>query len=902
MKRSPTARNGGPHGQSAGKSTAAPRAVSRVASSPFVIRGWRAPFLLVAATLVLFTLTFPPAGAWPLAYCCLAPWIVGVCSMERTPRVFGFSYLLGVAFFAINAHWLMPVTPPGYAALCLVFGAAFPAVAWPVRHLHRRRAIPVTIALPIAWTAVEYLRGQTLVGFPWFYLAHSHYRVLPMIQVADLTGACGLSFVIAMVNGWIVDLLVQPFLLRAADSPARAARLPIGSLLAPVAVAATYLYGSYRLAESPRVTQPGPRVAILQQDQPLFVENSKLNDIPRGMAMEGYLTLARQAAVSKPDIIVMPEGAWALQLNREFVDAPRDTLENIRQAAYPKALGVSLGYMSSWQLEGRLVRDSIREFAEQSAATLVLGANTMQWRSDRIPERLDRFNSAFVFAPGSEQYIGRYDKIHLVLFGEFVPFRYTAWHSIYEWLNALTPWGKSGFEYSLSFGEAFHRFQAAAPSRDGRTFRFAIPICYEDTIARVIGEFVGRDRSEKQVDFLLNVSNDGWFNHSSELEQHLAASVFRAIEYRLPIARAVNTGVSVFVRTTGELHDRVRVSRQQEADFRAAESILEQMRAAAASAADRASPAADRAALGATWTLLDHDLPAALARLSLGYRDTLSTAAAAQSEAAPANASAPSATSSSPTDTAEVGRRDTAIVRAAYRDLRAALRTVLAATGMAERVAAWPGLAAAAASLQSIVPRDPAKKWSIDQVDRQLNALEETSAKIVAQIQSGSDADIDRASAAGAWQMVEGIAPHVDVLCDSAAATAKRSRRFAERLEHEYDFLRVRLVDRFAAVATARNEKLSPAWRVLSDQAAADAKMLARWRRQTDTAPGFRVAELQCDPRQTVYALWGDWFAVGCLSLTGLIMLDWTVFRARRPSRRQRRAMARAAAEAAEGS
>jgi len=788
--------SGSPSPRPPADSVSAPRGPSRVVSGPFQIQSLTAASLLCLATLILMTLTLPPAGAWPLSYVCLAPWMVCACCMARSPWMYGVSYLLGVVFFAINTYWLFDVTPPGYIALCVHFGLSFPLAAWPVRHFYRRHGAPVTITLPIVWTAVEFLRGQTLIGFPWFYLSHGHHRVLPMIQISDLTGVYGLSFVIAMMNGWITDLLIQPFLVRADDRPARATRLPVGTLLAPLVLAAVYLYGSYRMAETARTMSPGPRVAIVQQDLPLKVESNGVNDVSPELGMEGYFVLARQAAAQHPDIIVMPEGAWPLHLNSEFVDAGPEDLEAIRSRAYPAKFfpGATPAAMKSMQMRCARMRDAVRQLVTESGATLVVGANTIEWRPDRIPERVDRYNSAYVFTPESRPYLGRYDKIHLVLFGEFVPFRFTSLHGLYEWLNARTPWGAAGLEYSLSFGEEARRFQCPAPSLGGKTFRFATPICYEDTVSSVIAEFVGRGRSEKQVDFLINVSNDGWFNHSSELEQHLAASVFRAVEFRVPIARSVNTGVSIFIRPTGAVHDRVRISRKQEAEFRRAEEVFNQLHAIARGAADKlngkdaAPDASDPQAAGAARTLLMESLPAALSRLSLAYQEELAEQQPGNGRPRPAASAAASAATSS------------------------------------------------AATSSAAVAHGP--------------------------------------------------------------ANASTQKRRPGEFDHEYDLLRVRLRGLFAQIPNRRGPLLAGAWSRFADQLAADLDTLTDWRRQTYTAPGYRVAELQCDSRHTVYAQWGDWFAWICVALSTAFLGDWTLYRLRRPSRKQRRAAARAAAEA----
>jgi apolipoprotein N-acyltransferase len=114
------------------------------------------------------------------------------------------------------------------------------------------------------------------------------------------------------------------------------------------------------------------------------------------------------------------------------------------------------------------------------------------------------------------------------------------------------------FEYSLFPGESFRRFTIRAASQAGREYRFGIPICYEDVMPYVARVFTGSGSSDKRVDFLLNISNDGWFGRGIQQPQHLAICVFRAVENRVGIARSVNTGVSAFIRPDGRIHEVVR--------------------------------------------------------------------------------------------------------------------------------------------------------------------------------------------------------------------------------------------------------------------------------------------------------------------------------------------------------
>ncbi|MBN1345246.1 MAG: hypothetical protein JXQ73_21315 [Phycisphaerae bacterium] len=590
-----------------------------------------------------------PIEWWPLAYVCLVPWLVAVTSARRVGWMLLASYLMGAAFFICNAFWLSPITAPAWIAVSLYLGIYFPLVAWLVRYMVTRRRGSVALVLPFVWVGTEWLRAVVVTGFPWFYLAHSHYNVLTMIQVSDLVGAYGLSFVIAAVNGWIVDMLIQPILVLRNRAVRRPRRVPVATVFTAGLLVFTIVYGRAQLASG--TMKPGPRTAVCQQDYPVTVSGSR--DAAPWQILTGYLKLSLDAGADAPDLIVWPESAGSATLNREFL--ARQTLVNLMteepnelrrmwlsigqwrgrsngmptlremEALFPndpnsaKRIRVALakwymgkpmdraaaerlagldpktrmrggllfdqwdfGHLGS-EVMSALARGRISELREplgligelwgvradagldlanrrdRTPSWVVVGAYGYEFNPDPAPLRakLDRFNSVYVYDPNGSQLPDRYDKIHCVLFGEYVPFRYSRLHWLYVWLNSITPWGATGFEYSLTAGTKFVAYQMEAASRGGRTYRFAVPICYEDVMPDVCRQFVQSPDGRKNVDFLLNVSNDGWFDHTSELPQHFVASVFRAVENRVGVARAVNTGVSGFIDPMGRIHDRV---------------------------------------------------------------------------------------------------------------------------------------------------------------------------------------------------------------------------------------------------------------------------------------------------------------------------------------------------------
>jgi len=486
-------------------------------------------FASAALTLLLSLPLFEPFSWFPLGFVVFAPWIVSLCVAQNSRLVYATDYLLGTAFFLIHLRWLYATTGAGYVAASLYLAVYFLLAAWPIRYLCRHKNVPAVVAFPIGWAAVEFLRSHGPLAFPWFMLGHSQIRVLSMIQVADLAGVIGVTFVLATVNGWLADLAMVRWRLWPGSRSHTLHGAWDGGIATILLVIATFGYGRYRLAT--QELTDGPTVAVIQGDFLLeAVRGSQgVTDLEK---MRTYLTLAEETARQSPDLIVFPETPWPMILNPEILDQE-----------------------PGWTSYQRL----FTERAQRFGSFLVVGGMSEFPQPEGSYPAAHRHNSAFVYSPDGGP-PARYDKIHLVPFGEFVPFRYTRglfW--LYRFLNDswFNPWGRGGVEYSLTPGSEFSTFTMQARSMEGRPFSFAVTICYEDVIPQVFRRFV-RDRDgRKRVDFMLNISNDGWFGHGNQQPQHLVNCAFRAVENRVAVARAVNTGVSGFLGPDGSWHDLV---------------------------------------------------------------------------------------------------------------------------------------------------------------------------------------------------------------------------------------------------------------------------------------------------------------------------------------------------------
>jgi apolipoprotein N-acyltransferase len=268
-------------------------------------------------------------------------------------------------------------------------------------------------------------------------------------------------------------------------------------------------YGDWRLRQD--TLTPGPRVALIQGnlDQRIRNDSSVVKEAAQTMA-DHFIDLSDLAARYRPDLIVWPETSCP------------DGWTEVEPGRPDRA-------------SQQLAEDLARRWRTE----VLIGVNARVGGAGG-PART--YNSAVLIdrhgRPG-----GRYDKIHRVPFGEYIPVR--------EWLPGLDRFAPYDFDYAVAPGEGHTRFPLADPA-GGRPFTFGVVICYEDTIPEMALPYGGGD-GQPAADFLLNLSNDGWFNGSSEHDQHLAICRFRAVECRRSVARAVNMGISALIDSNGRV-------------------------------------------------------------------------------------------------------------------------------------------------------------------------------------------------------------------------------------------------------------------------------------------------------------------------------------------------------------
>jgi apolipoprotein N-acyltransferase len=484
--------------------------------------------LLAIVSAVLMWASFFPLNLGWCAWFALVPLLLLVRAQTSHRWLLLFAWLGGVLHYFPSLQWIRVAHPMMYYSwigLALYCSLYFPLSIWLLRRLDR--FAPMVITVPVVWTALEFLRAHFLTGFAWYFLGHTQHDNLTVIQIADLGGTYAVSFVVAAVNGLLAEVLACWAPLRAwlrlKESPRRPSALAMQAGFAVLLVGGSAAYGIWQLHSHEFAA--GPRVTILQSNLDQDTRNAKGDAGPTGETashrMLGQMaSLTEVARREQPgsDLMIWPE-----------TTCPYDWIE-IDPAVAPAALPEA-----AWELQADR-REMAAAIARESRTNVLIGINGRGYFPN---DRSERYNSALLVTTGGHVR-GRYDKIHCVPFGEYVPMRHTL-----PWMRVFTPYDH---DYSLTPGERLTRFELPASSGP---YHFGVLICYEDSDTVLARSYVGGD--QPPVDFLVDISNDGWFRGSEEHEEHLAISRFRAVEVRRALVRSVNMGISAVIDGSGRV-------------------------------------------------------------------------------------------------------------------------------------------------------------------------------------------------------------------------------------------------------------------------------------------------------------------------------------------------------------
>jgi len=415
----------------------------------------------------------------------------------RTPagRAGRLGYVTGLAYFWTVFYWLTTVTGIGW--FLLAFYMAFYPAVWAALlavasrgNDFTRSGANVRLALigAASWTALEWVRSWMFSGFGWNNLGTGLHGNLAFIQITEFTGVGGLSFLLVFTN-LIAVITVKRFL---AEIHSRRIRPHWDFSLNMAMIAGVFLYG-VRV-----VFQPAPegtiplRVAAVQPNIP---QEEKMSLSFEQAVFDQLAFLTESALAWNPQLLIWPEAATV-----------RGLFEN----------------EANWQF--------VHQFASGKEVNFLFG-------SVDADAEMHYFNIAALLTRKGES-LQIYRKMHLVPFGEYIPFR--ASFPLFAWMvGDLVP-----ADYT--------------PGRQHTVFNLYEPnlkagalVCFEDTLGELTRRFVLNG-----AQLLVNVTNDGWFLRSAASRQHLANALFRAVENRRPLVRAANTGESAFIDPMGRITSR----------------------------------------------------------------------------------------------------------------------------------------------------------------------------------------------------------------------------------------------------------------------------------------------------------------------------------------------------------
>jgi apolipoprotein N-acyltransferase len=350
------------------------------------------------------------------------------------------------------------------------------------------------------WVAMEMVIARGVTGFPWNLLGASQYRRLPLIQIASVLGIYGVSFLIvwfsvslasAVMVGW---RRCQP-----SATWVRELALPL------IAVLAALGFGYKQLAR----TEPVGRELKLALVQPSIPQPVIWDPAEKINRFNKLVALSEEALAAQPDLLVWPEAAMP------------DMFSRFNPVTYQAITNLVLPH-KIWMILG----------ADDALPKPEVKGQKPEVRSQR--EEVNFFNGSFLVSP-SGQLAAKYYKRRLVVLGEYIPFADSL-----PFLNYLRQ-SKSGF----TPGEGQGAFEITEPKA-----KIALLICFEDVFPQLVRHDVDND-----TDFLLNLTNNGWFGNGAAQWQHAVSALFRAVENGLPLVRCTNNGLTCWIDAQGRMHE-----------------------------------------------------------------------------------------------------------------------------------------------------------------------------------------------------------------------------------------------------------------------------------------------------------------------------------------------------------
>ncbi len=464
-------------------------------------------YLLAVASGLIMRLPFPRFNCWWLAWIGLIPFLYAL-QQRKAKSGFYIGLLFGFTFYYTNVFWLNSLVrfnqfvPIGIVIAGLYLGIYGGIFGWAAAHFFRRVPRIAFLSVPAIWVVLEYVRALGVFAFPWAFLSASQHNNLIAIQIADITGTYGITFLIVLVNGVIAEALYRAL--------HREGRISIAKLVIAVTLIGLVIgYGALAMGRSYTAGKP-LRVGVIQpsvpQDKKLASYMSPIEEVRARLSSELLTQLVSMLEGNQGkgvELLVLPETAIT-----ELAFAQDAPLHR-----YLESLAV--------RLEASLF------FGADNATPLDSAGQPVNDYREAVD--IEAYNSAWFIDRHTGLSSNVYNKIQLVPFGEHVPF-----------FDAI-PYFQ---EMIIQVGSFQEGTESTIFTCEG--LRFGAMICFESSFA-----YLARRLVCNGAQFLVVITNDAWFNRSAGPYQHDSLAQFRAIESRRFLVRCANTGISRIITPTG---------------------------------------------------------------------------------------------------------------------------------------------------------------------------------------------------------------------------------------------------------------------------------------------------------------------------------------------------------------
>ncbi|MBF0211605.1 MAG: apolipoprotein N-acyltransferase, partial [Desulfamplus sp.] len=470
----------------------------------------------------LLTLSFPNSEVDWLAWIALVPLILSLDKINGK-RAFKFGFVMGLSHFLSLLYWIVP-TISTYGQLPLLLAlpilillsgylALYPALfALGLSYLKvNSKLMPLTAAA--LWVSLEYIRSIFMSGFPWGLVGYSQYSHLELIQIADITSVYGISFIVVLTNAVIARILA----LKSKQNYKSEIAISIFSLF--LIFGFLIGYGKFRITDIKNESDKG-KILNISVVQGNIEQALKWEEAYQKSTIEKYCKLSIKAAQE-------------FKLNFQNRGAKSDKLNLI---IFPET---ALPFYYTWN---KNLSNEINSCIKDVGTNFLIGSPSFK-TIDKAAKIYQFYNRAYMVNELGVV-IGSYDKVHLVPFGEYVPFG--------RYLSFLGKIIAQAGDFSAGKRDAqpllFNLSSDSVKSNSVLSSSAGVLICFE-----VIFPYLARESVNNGAQLLVTMTNDAWFGYTSAPKQHFAMAIFRAVENRRAVARAANTGISGFIDPTGKV-------------------------------------------------------------------------------------------------------------------------------------------------------------------------------------------------------------------------------------------------------------------------------------------------------------------------------------------------------------